>query len=63
MTPYTVHYIAQRIRHERGLLAAEEKWIQSPTFSVEEALKAIAYRRKILDAYERSLGSLVIDEK
>ncbi len=61
MTPPTIHFIAQCIRQERGLLAAEEKWTQSPTFCREEALKAIAYRRKILDAYERSLGSLVVE--
>lgn len=62
MSPYTLHYMATLIRHNRGIATATEKWIQSPGFSKEEALAAVAFGRKILDAYERSIGSSVLRE-
>lgn len=60
--PPTIHYLVTKLRHERGVLAAEQKWVESPSFSREEALKVIEYRRKILDAYERSLSGLAVDD-
>lgn len=61
VTPDTVHFIAQMIRHQRGIATCAEKWINSPTFSKDEAITAMAYFRKILDAYERSLVSVAVD--
>jgi len=62
MTPYTMHFLGQFIRHQKAMVTSGEKWIASPSFSVEEAREALAYIRKVLDAYERSLGSVVISE-
>jgi hypothetical protein len=38
------------------MATAAEKWIVSGSFSQQEALAAVGYFRKVLDAYERSLG-------
>jgi len=56
MTPYSLHFMAQMIRHQRAIVTSAEKWIISPEFSREEALAAAQYFRKVLDAYERSLA-------
>lgn len=58
MTPFTVHLVAQVIRHQRALATSLEKWIDSPGFCREDAREAVGYLRKVLDAYERSLGSV-----
>ena len=60
MTPFACHFVATSLRHQKGMLAAAEKYVNSPGFSQEDALVVIGYWRKILDAYERSLGSLAI---
>ena len=60
MTPDTVHLLAQVIRHQRGLLTALEKWVASPTFSANEAAEASRYLRRVMNAFERSLGSVEV---
>ena len=57
VTPYSLHLMAQLIRHQRGIVTSLEKWINSPGFSKDEALEATRYVRRVLDAYERSLAS------
>jgi hypothetical protein len=57
MSPDTVHLLAQVIRHQRALLTSVEKWVASPTFSATEADAASRYLRRVLNAFERSLGS------
>lgn len=58
VNPPTIHFMAQMIRHQRAIATSAEKWIQSPAFSQQEALDAVGYFRKVLDAYERSLGNI-----
>lgn len=57
VTPDTVHMLAQFIRHHRALATSLEKWVNSPTFSKIEADEAIGYLRRLLNAFERSLGA------
>lgn len=59
MTPYTVHLIAQFIRHQRALATSVEKWIESPGFSKSDAREAVSRFRRVLDAYERSLTGVI----
>jgi hypothetical protein len=63
MTPYTVHLVAQFIRHNRAMATSVEKWIASPGFCREDAREAVGYFRKVLDAYERSLNGVVTTEQ
>lgn len=57
--PETVHVMASGLRLGRGLITAAERWVRSESFSRDEALVALKYWRRVLDAYERSLGSSV----
>lgn len=59
MTPFTVHLVAQFIRHQRAMATSLDKWVLSPGFSQSEAREAIGYFRKVLEAYERSLTGTV----
>jgi hypothetical protein len=63
VTPYTVHLVAQFIRHQRAMATSMEKWIASPGFCREDARDAVGYFRKVLDAYERSLQGVVTTEQ
>ena len=60
MTPETVHFIAQVIRHQRGLATAAERWVKSADFSRDEALDAIYTFRRVLDSYEAQLSQVEI---
>lgn len=59
MSPHTVHFLAQLIRHQRALATSMDKWINSPGFSRTEALEMVKVIRKVLDAYELSLTGAV----
>jgi hypothetical protein len=56
MTPDTVHFMAQFIRHQRGLVTSLEQWMKSGTFSMEEASSVIQALRGVLDSYESQLS-------
>ncbi len=60
MTPDTVHYLAQVIRHQRGMVTAMEKWASSQSFSPQEVAEASRFVRRVLNAFERSLGSVEV---
>lgn len=62
MSPDTVHFLAQAIRHQRALLTSAEKWINSPTFSRVEAAEAALYLRRVVNAFERSLSSVEVPD-
>jgi hypothetical protein len=63
VTPETVHFIAQVIRHQRGLATAAERWVKSAEFSRDEALDAIYTFRRVLDSYEAQLSQVEIREE
>ena len=60
VTPETVHFIAQVIRHQRGLATAAERWVRSADFSRDEALDAIFTFRRVLNSYEAQLSQVEI---
>lgn len=62
MTPDTVDFLAQLIRHQRALATSIEKWVKSPTFSKDEAQAAVVMLRGVLDSYEAQLSRVVITD-
>jgi hypothetical protein len=63
VTPETVHFIAQVIRHQRGLATAAERWVRSDQFSRDEALDAIYTFRRVLNSYEAQLSQVEISSE
>lgn len=63
MSPDTVHFLAQLIRHQRALATSVEKWVKSPTFNREEAQAAVFMFRGVLDSYEAQLSRVVTDRQ
>ena len=56
LSPYSVHLLAQIIRHQRAMATSIEKWIKSDGFSREEALTLVFTFRGVLDSYEAQLS-------
>jgi hypothetical protein len=59
MSPYTVHRIAQEIRHRRAQLTVEEKWAQQqePSPMREDTFRRINFWRDVLKLAEHQLAS------
>lgn len=58
MTPDTVHWIAQEIRHKRAELTVQESWLQRQDKSVtqEEGFRRINFWRRVLKNAETDLA-------
>lgn len=64
MTPDTVHFWAQVIRHQRALATSFEKWIdkqQDPQVAMRELKELIPMFRSVLDSYEWQLERVAVD--
>ena len=64
MTPDTVHFWAQVIRHQRALATSFEKWIdkqQDPQVAMRELKELIPMFRSVLDSYEWQLQRVTVD--
>ena len=59
MRPSTVHFVAQVIRHGRGLCTAVEKWIKATPSGelATESGRLIEFARRAFTAAERELGT------
>jgi len=57
MRPQTVHFLAQLVRHSRGLVTTTEKWVAQtpPEAFAEEATAVVVQLRTALTSLERSL--------
>jgi hypothetical protein len=62
MTPDTVHFLAQLIRHQRGILTAFEKWAKTPSFGRDDVLDVVYTYRRLIDSYEAQLSKVVTDD-
>lgn len=62
MNPDTYHYLTTMMRHQKAIMAATEKWVESPGFSVLEAKDAMAAFRRVCDAWERSFQHAAIEK-
>ncbi len=63
MTPDTVHFIAQIIRHHRGLFTAVDKWVQKqPPGTCRELKRVIAESRRAMTEIETELGRVDVNE-
>jgi hypothetical protein len=61
LTPETVHFLAQFIRHQRALMTSLERWAKSPGFTQQEILAATWMIRGVLERYEKDLGRVSVD--
>ena len=61
MNPFTYHYVVNSVRHQKALIAEDIKWFNSPGFSPQEATEALTLKRKMLEAWERSLGNAAVE--
>jgi len=64
MTPDTVHFWAQVIRHQRALATSFEKWVdkqQDPQVAMRELKELIPMFRSVLDSYEWQLQRVTVD--
>jgi hypothetical protein len=64
MTPDTVHFWAQVIRHQRALATSFEKWVekqQDPVVAQREMRELILMFRSVLDSYEWQLQRVSVD--
>lgn len=59
MTPQTVHWIAQDIRHVRAMLSVQEEWLQrqEPSESRSEQFRRITFWRRLLKVAEHQLAT------
>ena len=63
MTPDTVHFIAQMIRHNRAQITTFEKWLRTQRHSstCRELFRVLDVWRNGLNAAERELEGVPID--
>lgn len=58
MTPDTIHFVAQMIRHSRAMATSTEKWVRSqpPAPFCREMLQVLAVVRGVLENVEQQVS-------
>jgi hypothetical protein len=57
MTPDTIHFVAQMVRHNRAMATSFEKWVrkQPPSPACREMLQVLAVYRGVMTNVEEQL--------
>jgi hypothetical protein len=64
VTPDTVHFVAQMIRHNRAMATSFEKWVRKQPASpaCREMVQVIAVYRGVLEMLETQVSQISVDE-
>ena len=63
MTPDTIHFVAQMVRHNRAMATSFEKWVRKQPMSpaCREMVQVLAVYRGVMTTMEAQLGKLDVE--
>lgn len=63
MTPDTIHFVAQMVRHNRAMATSFEKWVrkQPPSQACREMIQVLAVYRGVMTDVENTISKFEVE--